>query len=533
MGDAEAIAAMNARVFRSHLNFLASDLLEGRGTGTRADLLTQRYLTSQLQLMGLEPGGENGTYLQAVPIVGVTSDSSMELVARSREREEHFKFREEYVGFPGVVRQEVDLSNAELVFVGFGIVAPEQKWDDFKGTDVRGKVLLMMNDEPASNDPKFFAGKARTYYGRWTYKYEEAQRKGALGVIIIHTTPTAGYGWDVVKGSWGREQSFTRRAAGEPALALASWVTRDAGEKLLALTGRSVDELLKASESRDFRPIPLGIRIRGVLPTRLREQDTRNVAALVEGSDPKLADEVVIYLAHWDHLGIGLPVNGDNIYNGAIDNATGCAILLELARAWAALPQKPRRSALFLAVTAEEAGLRGSEYYGRHPLVPIAKTALALNYDALYPLGRVKDVVVAGAERTTVWPLVQQIARRTELAIKPDPRPEQGSYFRSDHFSFARAGIPAFSIERGTEFAGRPADYAQKWFEKFNTKSYHQPSDEFQEDWDFTALEQAAQFGMLIGLEVANQNGLPDWRPGDSFHRQAEPPRAGQSGQAP
>jgi Zn-dependent M28 family amino/carboxypeptidase len=323
----------------------------------------------------------------------------------------------------------------------------------------------------------------------------------------------------VVKGSWGREQSYARRAAGKPALALASWVTRDAGEKLAALAGKSVDELLRASESRDFRPIPLGIRIKGVLPTTLREQDTRNVAALVEGSDPKLKSEVVIYSAHWDHLGIGLPVDGDRIYNGAIDNATGCGILLELARAWAALPQKPRRSALFLAVTAEEAGLRGSEYYGLHPLVPISKTALALNYDALYPLGRVKDVVVAGAERTTVWPLVQQIARRVELAIKPDPRPEQGSYFRSDHFSFAQAGIPAFSIERGTEFAGRPVDYAQKWFEGFNSKSYHQPSDEFQEDWDFTALQQAAQFGMLIGLDVANQDGLPDWRPGDSFHR--------------
>jgi len=523
---------LSAERIRIHTRFLSSDVMEGRGVGARGGRLATEYIAAQFALAGAKPAGENGTWFQKVPLVGVETTPEARLSATAAGKTVNFRWLEDWVGssLEQVPESRLD---AEAVFVGHGITAPEYRWDDFKGTDVRGKVLVLFTNEPASSDPKFFDGRALTYYGRWTYKYEEAQRKGALGVIIIHTTPTAGYGWDVVKGSWGREQSFTRRAAGEPALALASWVTRDAGEKLLALTGRSVDELLKASESRDFRPIPLGIRIRGVLPTRLREQDTRNVAALVEGSDPKLADEVVIYSAHWDHLGIGLPVNGDNIYNGAIDNATGCAILLELARAWAALPQKPRRSALFLAVTAEEAGLRGSEYYGRHPLVPIAKTALALNYDALYPLGRVKDVVVAGAERTTVWPLVQQIARRTELAIKPDPRPEQGSYFRSDHFSFARAGIPAFSIERGTEFAGRPADYAQKWFEKFNTKSYHQPSDEFQEDWDFTALEQAAQFGMLIGLEVANQNGLPDWRPGDSFHRQAEPPRAGQSGQAP
>jgi Zn-dependent M28 family amino/carboxypeptidase len=306
---------------------------------------------------------------------------------------------------------------------------------------------------------------------------------------------------------------------GEHALALAGWITREAGEKLLAMAGKQVDELLKASESRDFRPIPLGIRVRGDVRSNVRAVNTKNVAALIPGSDPKLKDEAIIFSAHWDHLGVGEAVNGDSIYNGAIDNATGCAILLELARAWAALPQKPRRSALFLAVTAEEDGLRGSEYYAAHPIYPPARTAIALNYDAIYPWGRAKDVVINGAERTTAWPLAQSIAKRLNLTISPDSEPEQGHYFRSDHFSFAHVGIPAFSIEHATQFAGKPEDYYRKSWEEFNEKHYHQPSDEFHADWDFTALEQAAEFGMLLGIEVANQENLVDWRAGDPFHR--------------
>jgi Zn-dependent M28 family amino/carboxypeptidase len=503
---------------RVHTKFLASDLMEGRGVGQRGGELATEYLASQFALAGAKPAGENGTYFQKVPLVGVATGPGAKLAAAAQGKTLDFNWLTDFVGGSQEQKPETRFE-AEAVYIGHGITAPEYGWDDYKDANVRGKIVVLFTNEPTSTDPRFFDGKALTYYGRWTYKYEQALRKGALGAIIIHTTPTAGYGWEVVRGSWGREQPFVARAAGEPVLSLAAWVTRDAGEKLLGLAGRNVDDLLRASADRNFRPVPLGIRISGVIPSQMRQLDTRNVAAIVPGSDPKLKDEVVIYSAHWDHLGIGMPVNGDTIYNGAIDNATGCALLLELARAWAALPQKPRRSALFLAVTAEEGGLRGSGYYGTHPLVPVSKTSIALNYDALYPLGRVKDVVVAGAERTTAWPLVQQIAKRVELAIKPDPRPEQGSYFRSDHFSFAKAGIPAFSIERGTEFAGKAPGYAEKWFEEFNSRHYHQPSDEFHEDWDFTALEQAARFGMLIGIEVANQDKLVDWRKGDSFHR--------------
>ncbi|MCU1234897.1 MAG: peptidase, partial [Candidatus Solibacter sp.] len=347
------------------------------------------------------------------------------------------------------------------------------------------------------------------YYGRWVYKYEEALRHGAKACIIIHTTPTASYGWDVVRNSWGREAPFVKLEANGQALALQGWVTREAGDKLLALAGKNVDDLLKASDRADFRPMDLGIQIHGHLVSKIRELETRNVAAMFQGSDPKLRDEYIIYSAHWDHLGIGAPVNGDAIYNGAIDNGTGCAVLLELARVWGQLERKPKRSVLFLSVTAEEGGLRGSEYYASHPLVPLAKTAVALNFDALYPFGRAANVVITGAERTSVYPLAQQIARRLELAIAVDAQPEAGHYFRSDHFMFAKVGVPAFSIEHATEFAGKPAGYGASVYAEYNEKHYHQPSDEFQADWDFTALQQAAEFGFLLGRDVGNAERLP------------------------
>ena len=510
--------SISAERIREHTRFLSSNLLEGRGVGQRGGEIATEYIATEFALAGAKPAGENGSYFQKVPLVGIETTPDAQLSAAVWGKSVDFRFLEDFVGVSQRQTPQTRFEG-EAIFVGHGITALQWKWDDFKGVDVKGKVVVLFTNEPASNGPEFFDGRALTYYGRWTYKYEEALRRGAVGAIIIHTTPTAGYGWEVVLNSWGREMPFVKLAAGQPALAFQGWVTREAGEKLLALAGKTVDELLAASEKRDFQPIPLGILIRGRMPAKIRELDTRNVAAIVEGSDARLKDEVVVFSAHWDHLGIGTPVNGDVIYNGAIDNATGCGILLELARAWAALPQKPRRSALFLSVTAEEGGLRGSEYYAAHPLYPAARTAIDLNYDALYPWGRAKDVVLTGAERTTVWPVAQQIAKRLNLAVSPDAQPEQGHYFRSDHFSFAHAGIPAFSIGHATEFVGKPAGFGQKMWEEFNSKHYHQPSDEFQADWDFTAVGQAAEYGMVLGLEIANQDKLPDWRPGDQFHR--------------
>ena len=511
-------AAISSQRIREHTKALSADRMEGRGVGQRGGDLATEYIANQLSLAGAKPAGDNGTYFQKVPLVGVETQPESTLNAAVWGKGLELKWGEDFIGVNMMQRPNARFEG-DAVFVGHGISAPEFNWDDYKGVDVKGKMVVLFTNEPTSSDPKFFDGRALTYYGRWTYKYEEAQRRGARGCIIIHTTETASYGWDVVRNSWGREEPYVKLAEGAQALSFAGWVSREAGEKLLGLANHSVDELLKASERRDFKPLELGIQFRGHMVSKIRPLETRNVAAAIAGSDPKLKDEYVIYSAHWDHLGIGTPVNGDSIYNGAIDNATGCAVLIELARAWAALPQKPRRSVLFLAVTAEEGGLKGSEYYAQHPLVPLAKTAIDLNYDALYPWGRAKDIVITGAERTSVYPMAQQIAKRLNLAISSDVAPEAGHYFRSDHFSLAHAGVPAFSIDHASEFAGKPAGWGKQAYEEYNSKHYHQPSDEFQEDWDFTALVQAADFGFLLGRDIANQDKLPDWRPGEQFHR--------------
>jgi Zn-dependent M28 family amino/carboxypeptidase len=501
---------------RPHVKFLASDLLEGRGVGTRGERLATEYIATQFALIGVKPAGDRGTFFQRVPMVGAATQSSATLSATNGAKTIPFQWLNEFVGV-SQLQQTVDQFDAEAVFVGHGITAPEFQWDDFKGTDVKGKVVVLFTNEPPSEDPKFFGGPALTYYGRWTYKYEEAARRGAKAVFIIHTTPTAGYGYDVVRSSWGKEDPQLKLAAGQPALAFAGWLTKEAGEKLFGMAGKTVDQMLAAANSKDFHPIPLGVHIRGNIPTKVRQIESRNVVAMIPGSDPELESQAVVFTAHWDHLGIGPAVRGDSIYNGAVDNATGCAMLIELARAWAGLEHKPRRSALFVAVTAEEAGLRGSEYYAEHPVIPLAKTALDLNFDGFFPFGRTKDVETTGADRTTVWPVVEEAARRMNMAIKPDAHPEQGHYYRSDHFSLAHAGVPAFSINLGTEYYGKAAGYGAKAFEEYNDKHYHQPSDEYHDDWDFAGMEEAARFGFIIGTTVANQDKLPTWNAGDEF----------------
>lgn len=509
-----AAQEIDAERIRAHTRFLASDLLEGRGVASRGELLATEYLATQLALIGAKPAGDMGTFFQRVPLVGVETQPTATLSAAGKTGGLSYKWLEDFVG---VTQQQNPNAafDAEAVFVGHGITAPEFGWDDYKGIDVTGKVVVLFTNEPPSTDPNFFGGRALTYYGRWTYKYEQAIRKGAVACLIIHTTPTAGYGWDVVRSSWGRED-FQVKAEG-PQLAFAGWISTEGGGRLAKLAGKTLDELLRAADSRGFKAFPLGIRIKGSIPSKIRQIETRNVVGKIPGSDETLKDEAVIFSAHWDHLGVGRPVNGDAIYNGAVDNATGCAIVLEIARAWASLEHKPKRSALFLFVTAEESGLRGSEYYARKPVVSAGKTALAVNFDAFYPFGRTRDVVVNGAERTTVWPVVQNVAKRLRLEIKPDPRPEQGTYYRSDHFSFAKAGIPAFSVSMGTQFEGKPVDFGNTVFQEYNSKNYHQPSDEYREDWDFSGLEEIAKFGFLIGADAAALPALPTWRPNDEF----------------
>ncbi|HUJ19953.1 MAG TPA: M28 family peptidase, partial [Bryobacteraceae bacterium] len=473
---------------RAHVKFLASDLLEGRGVGQRGGDLATEYIASQFALVGAKPAGDNGSYFQKFNLIGVEPqpDSQLSFSGPDGARTP-LKWLDEFVGVTYTQKPEARF-DAPAVFVGHGITAPEYQWDDYKDADVRGKVVVLFTGEPPSDDPKFFTGRALTYYGRWTYKYEEAMRHGAVAAIIIHTRPTASYGWDVVRSSWGREDQQVRLAEGEPSLALAGWVTKEIGDKIAASIGKTADELLSAADARGFHAMPLPLTFAGRMPSKIREIETRNVVAKVEGSDPKLKEEAVLFSAHWDHLGIGQPVNGDAIYNGAQDNATGCALVLEIARAWAALPQKPRRSALFVSVSAEEAGLRGSYYFGQHPAIPAGKIAAAFNFDDFQPNGRKRDVIVRGAERTTLYPIVQEAIKRFGFTTPPDPEPEAGHYYRSDHFSFARVGIPSFSIDDGEDLLGKPPGTGAKYREDYYAHRYHQPSDEYRDDWDFSGM---------------------------------------------
>jgi Zn-dependent M28 family amino/carboxypeptidase len=505
-------AEISAERIRAHIRFLADDALEGRAVGSRGGQLAARYIATQLELAGARPAGDHSKFFQTIPMVGVETQSNATLIANADGGPDGqaatFGWLDDFVGATQTQKPD-EIVEGEAIFVGYGIYAPEFGWDDFKGIDVSGKILLLFTNEPRSDDPGFFAGPALTYYGRWTYKFEEAARRGAKAAFIIHTTPTAGYGFEVVRSSLGKEDPQLKLPPGEPALSFAGWLTKEAAQRLLALAGKDVDEVLAASNSRDFQPIPLGIHLRATIPTKIRQFESENVVAIIPGSDPVLRDQAVVFSAHWDHLGVGAAINGDSIYNGAVDNASGCAVLLELARAWSNLNPKPRRSAVFLAVTAEEAGLRGSAYYATHPFVPIAKTAADINFDGLLPFGLTRDVYLTGAEKTSLWPLVQRAANQMQLEIKPDAHPEQGHYYRSDHFSLARAGVPAFTIQLGTQLEGKPAAYGEQVVQEYNTQRYHQPSDEYNDTWNIAGMEEVLQLGLRIGMDVANQEKLP------------------------
>jgi len=508
-----AFGAQNLHIsgdkLRAHVQYLASDRLEGRGVGTNGEKLATQYIADQLRASGVAPAGDNGTYFQRVPLVG----SSIAPGATLAFENTSLKFLTDYVGAALSQKEQNDF-DAEAVFVGHGISAPEFGWDDYNGQDLHGKVLVFFTNEPPSNDPKFFGGPALTYYGRWTYKFEEAARRGAVAALILHTTPTAGYGWAVVRSSWGGENPQLALEPGHAGLKLAAWLSEDAGQKLVAKTGKSLDQLLAMANEKSFHPVALGFHVKGHIPAKLRQIASRNVIGRVDGTSKP---EAILFTAHWDHFGVGEPIDGDKIYNGAVDNATGCAVILEMARVWAAMPKKPSRSALFLFVTAEEAGLLGSRYYGEHPVVPAGNTAVDLNYDALYPFGKTKDVSVTGAERTTLWPLVQEVARQFNLTIEPDAEPGQGHYYRSDHFSLARVGVPAFSISQGSNYIGKPANFGKTVFEHYNTDHYHRPSDEYHADWDFSGMTQMADFGLALGVKIANVPALPTWKAGDEF----------------
>jgi Zn-dependent M28 family amino/carboxypeptidase len=514
--EAKAAETVTPAVLRAHVKFLASDLAEGRGPGTRGDAVARAYIAAQLEALGLEPAAPEGGYFQKVPLVGVATKVAEPL--RFEGPKGKLELRpEEAVVVSGVPREAVKLAGAEVVFVGYGIVAPEYRWDDYAGTDVRGKVVLVMNDDP-SDDPALFAGKTRLYYGRWTYKYEEAARHGAAGVIIIHTTASAAYPWSVVQTSWAGTL-FSLPDDPNPLVDVRMWATEDASRRLAGLGGKDLDALRQAATRRGFEAVPLGVSCSVGLTANVTRIETANVMARLPGRDPARRGEVVLVTAHHDHLGVkpGAAAGDDAIYNGAVDNASGVAGLLAAARAAASLPQAPARSIVFVALAAEEQGLLGSEWLARHPPVTVGKIAGAVNMDSLNVFGRTRDVTLIGLGKSSLDDLFVPLARWQGRTVKGDPYPEKGAFYRSDHFSLAKVGVPAAYVGGGVDFIGRPPGWGKQMNEQWTAKHYHQPSDEYHDDWDLGGAVEDVRLVFLLAVKTANARELQRWRKGDEF----------------
>jgi Zn-dependent M28 family amino/carboxypeptidase len=505
---------------RAHVKYLADDLLEGRGPGSRGGILAAKYIASQFEALGLEPAAADRSFFQQVQMIGTRTDPSTKLAVKGESAAAEFKFGDEFVAGTDLEQAEIPI-NGEIIFAGYGVNAPENNWDDYKGLDVRGKVLMIMvNDPPASpSEPNLFGGKALTYYGRWTYKYEEAARRGAAGVILIHTDNSAGYGWSVVRNSWGGARFGLAPEANTPSLKLKSWVTEETASKIAQLGGKDLNQLRQSAASRAFSPAPLGVSLNMTLRAQSQRMTSPNVVAIYRGNDPTLKNEYVIYSAHWDHLGVRPDQPGDNIYNGAVDNATGVAGIIAIANAFNSLAFKPRRSILFIATTAEEQGLLGAEYYATHPLVPFQQTVANINLDSMNALGVTTDITPLGAERSTLGKVIDEVAKENNVTVSPDPRPEQGSFYRSDHFPFAKAGVPAVSFNPGVKFVGHSDKWGEEQFQDYNQHRYHQPSDEYSPNWNFGGMIQQARLAFWIGLRVANATETPQWNRGDEFER--------------
>ena len=528
-----AEAAVSADRIRETDRFLSSDLFEGRYPGLRGGELAAEYIADQFAQAGLYPAGDHGSYLQEVNFVGMKADPAETSFTvtygpgaagapgtDSARQPLHLQFGQDFVVSNGTLTPRAAF-NAPIVFVGYGITAPEFGWNDFAGVDVKGKVILCIVGDPPSEDPNFFGGRALTYYGRWTYKFEQAARMGAVGALIIHRTDLASYGWDVVKNSNSGEKTFLRDDA-NPHLQAASWIQLDVARKLFAMSGLDLDTEFAAAGKRGFKAVTLPLQLGAVVKSTVRPFQSPNVVATLPGNSATAhkPDQAVLYTAHYDHLGIVPGKAGDNIYNGAADNGTGVAMVLEMAHAWKTAVDNGLElphSIFFSSVTAEEQGLLGSEYLGQHPPVPAAQIALDINFDMLLPLGVQREINVNGAQRTSFYPAVEATAKRFDLAIVPDPRPEAGSYYRSDHFSLSRVGIPAFSIDAGTLYQGHDAAWGIAQEKDFNDNRYHNFSDEFDPKWDFTGDAKLVRFGMDLGWQVITAPGSIQWKAGDEF----------------
>ena len=502
---------------RAHVKFLSDDVLEGRYPGLRGGELAAKYIATQFALYGLKPAGDQGSYFQNIKFVGmkVNPDETNFTLVNSSGEPTPLKYADDYTVANQTLTPAVDI-DAPIVFVGYGVTAPEFGWDDYAGVDVKGKVIMCIVGDPPSDDPKFFGGKALTYYGRWTYKFEQAARKGAIGALIIHRTDLASYGWDVVRNSNTSEKTFLLEDK-NPHLQAASWIQLDIAKKIFAATGLNFDQQFADAGKRGFKPVELSVKLQAHIASTVRPFESPNVVGILPATAKPQTEQAVLYTAHYDHLGFVPGMAGDNIFNGAADNATGVGMLLELARAWTQVKMPLPHSLIFASVTAEEQGLLGSQYLGQNPPVPAGQIALDINYDMILPIGKPQEIDVNGAQRTSFYPEVEKTAKAFDLTIVPDPRPEAGSYYRSDHFSLSRVGIPAFSVDEGMLFEGHDHAWGETKIKDFVANDYHNFSDNYHPDWDFAGNAKLIRFGMDLGWQVISSPTPITWNRGDEF----------------
>jgi len=519
-----ALEAITPDGLLAHIKILASDEFEGRAPGTKGEELSVKYITDQFKQIGLKPGNPDGSYTQEVPLVGIKSEPKMSLAISGKTTE--LRYPDDFVASSARLQSEIKIDKSDVVFVGYGIVAPEYGWDDYKDVDVSGKTILMLIGDPPVPDPKdasklddkMFKGKAMTYYGRWTYKYEIAARKGAAGAVIIHETEPAAYPYSVVKSSWGKENyEIDNPDKNMDAVPVRSWITLDVAKKLLADSGQDFEALKKSAVTKEFRPILLNTKANIEIKQTLRSFKSRNVIGKLDGSDPKLQDEYVIYTAHWDHLGRHPELQGDQIFNGAIDNASGVASIIQLAAAFTKLNPPPKRSVLFMATTGEEAGLLGAKFYAEHPLYPLEKTLADINIDTVNPWGKTHDIEDLSDNNSTLDDLLAAAAQRNGRVMIPNSQPEKGSFYRADHFEFSKRGVPSLYTGGGKDFVGKPADFGQQKKDDYTAHHYHQVSDEVDPNWDLSGAVQDVDLLFEVGYQVANSDKFPEWKPGTEF----------------
>ena len=519
--EAQAKAAelgITESALRAHIRFLSDDLLEGRGPGTRGDDLAMRYITAQFQALGLGPAAADGGWIQKVPLVGVNTKPPGSIEFKSKSGSLRLKNHSQYIMVSGRPTEQASFTDAEVVFVGYGMQAPEFDWNDYKD-DVRGKVVLIMNNDPSSN-PDLFSGRTRLYYGRWDYKYAKAAEMGAVGALIIHTSPSAGYPYQVVQTSWTGEQ-MALEGGGDQRVPMEGWLTEDSAQELAKFAGKDLDELRASAEKRNFKPVPLGVTLSASMKALVRKTTTGNVLGLMPGSDPELSKEWIIFSAHHDHIGMTekRDEKTDNIYNGAVDNASGIGTMLTIANAFANLPEseRPKRSILFASVGAEEQGLLGSKYLAENPPIPAGRLAAVVNIDGINILGRTKDVVVIGKGKSNMDKIVERISRWQDRTVVPDQFPDKGSYYRSDQFSFAKVGVPGVYLSTGIHVVGKPDGWGRTKMREWVANTYHQTNDEYQDDWDLSGALEDTKLMFHVGLQAANQSAIPAWTPGDEF----------------